>query len=73
MHRQPEVSIAIKYLIEKGWIKSREIPSEHQGRLAKVYDLAKSITAIMDCIEEEKKNEANKQLALIQKLRDHTC
>ena len=29
--RQPEVSIAIKYLTDQGWIKSREVPSERKA------------------------------------------
>ena len=70
--RQPEVSIAMKYLIDQGWIKSCESrPSENKGRPMKVYELAKSITEIMGCIEKEKKIEANNQLALIKKLRGY--
>jgi len=33
--------------------------------------LAKPIHETMDCIENEKKNEASNQLALVQKLRQH--
>jgi predicted transcriptional regulator len=69
--RQPEISIATKYLVDQGWIKSRETPSENKGRPAKVYELAKPIAVIMDSIEKEKKNEANNQLALVRKLRDY--
>ena len=66
--RQPEVSLAVKYLMDRGWIRSRESPSENKGRPMKVYALAKPITVIIDCIETEKKNEANNQLALIKKI-----
>ena len=69
--RQPEVSMVMKSLIEQGWIKSRESPSEHKGRPTKVYELAKSITEIMECIEKEKKIEVNNQLALVKKLRNY--
>jgi predicted transcriptional regulator len=69
--RQPEISMATNYLLDLGWIRNRKRPSKDKGRPMNVYELAKPITAIMDCIEEEKKNEANKQLALIQKLRDY--
>jgi predicted transcriptional regulator len=69
--RQPEVSIAMKYLMNQDWIKSCEIPSENKGRPSKVYELAKSITEIMKCIENEKKIEANNQLALVKKLREY--
>ena len=48
--RQPEVSIAMKYLMNQGWIKSCESPSENKGRPMKVYELAKSITEIMESV-----------------------
>ena len=69
--RQPEVSIAMSYLMEKGWIKSRESKAESQGRPFKIYELALPITEILDSIEKKKKEEANNQLTHIQKLRDY--
>jgi predicted transcriptional regulator len=66
--RQPEVSLAIKYLRDQRWIRSRESPPEKKGRPMKFYALAKPITMIIDNIEAEKKNEANNQLALIKKI-----
>jgi predicted transcriptional regulator len=69
--RQPEVSIAMKYLMNQGWIKSFDSPSENKGRPNKVYELAKTITKIMECIEKEKKIEANNQLALVEKIRNY--
>jgi predicted transcriptional regulator len=69
--RQPEVSMAMKYLMDQGWIRVRESHSENKGRPMKVYELAKPITVIVDCIEKKKKNEANNQLALVRKLRDY--
>jgi predicted transcriptional regulator len=69
--RQPEVSLAMRYLAEQGWISTRESESENKGRPVKIYTLAKPIQEIMDCIEKEKIQEANKQLALVKKLRDH--
>jgi len=70
--RQPEVSIAMRYLQEQSWISSRESKAESKGRPVKIYELAKPINDIMDNIEKEKKIEAVTQLALIQKLRDYT-
>jgi predicted transcriptional regulator len=69
--RQSEVSLAMRYLLDQGWIKSRENVGESRGRPMKIYGLAKPIHEIMDCIETEKKNETGIQLALVQKLRDH--
>jgi predicted transcriptional regulator len=69
--RQPEVSIAMCYLMEQNWISSRESKAESKGRPVKIYELAKPINDIVDNIEKEKKKEAVTQLALIQKLRDY--
>jgi predicted transcriptional regulator len=68
--RQPEVSIAMKYLADKGWIKEHEKSSENKGRPQKVCALAVSMTEIMKCIREEKKKDTKNQLAFIGKIRD---
>jgi predicted transcriptional regulator len=68
--RQPEVSIAMRYLAEQEWIKSRESKAESKGRPVKIYVLSKSINDIMNSIEKEKKEEAKSQQALVQKLRE---
>ena len=69
--RQPEVSIAMKYLTDQGWIKESEKSSENKGRPQKVYKLAVPMTKIMGFIEEEKKKEAKNQTALVGKLRKY--
>ncbi|MCX5841105.1 MAG: ArsR family transcriptional regulator [Deltaproteobacteria bacterium] len=69
--RQPEVSLAMRCLMKQGWIKIRENKAKSKGRPVKIYELVKPITDIMDSIEKEKKKEANHQLQLIQKLRNH--
>src|SRR5208337_2548960 len=56
--RQPEVSIAMHYMVEHGWMKSRETKAEKQGRPVKIYELAIPITDIMDSIEKENKEKA---------------
>jgi predicted transcriptional regulator len=69
--RQPEVSIAMWYLLEQGWIKNRESKAESKGRPVKIYELAKPIAEILDSIEKKKEKEVNNQLAHFQKLRDY--
>ncbi len=69
--RQPEVSIAMKYLMERGWIKTHQNSSTHKGRPLKVYELAMPISEIMNSIEKEKKEEARNQLALVKKMRNY--
>jgi predicted transcriptional regulator len=69
--RQPEVSLAMRYLIDRDWITSRESKAESKGRPVKIYELSKSINEIMNIIEKEKKKEAQNQLTKVQKLRDY--
>jgi predicted transcriptional regulator len=68
--RQSEVSITIRYLMDQGWIKFRESPSE-KGRPHKSYSLAVPIKEIIAAIEKSKKNEANNLLALLNKMRNY--
>ncbi|QSZ66624.1 ArsR family transcriptional regulator [Methanofollis aquaemaris] len=67
--RQPEVSIAMRYLKEKKWINTRESKAESKGRPVKIYTLSKPINEIIDVIEKNKRKEVDNQLALIEKAR----
>jgi predicted transcriptional regulator len=69
--RQPEVSLAMHYLIGQDWIKIRENKAEGKGRPVKIYSLSKPIDKIMNSIEKEKKEQAKQQLARVQKLREY--
>lgn len=69
--RQPEVSIAMRYLMDYGWVRSRKSEGESKGRHMKIYALAKPIHEIVDYLENKKKNETNNQLVLFKKLRTH--
>jgi predicted transcriptional regulator len=69
--RQPDVSLAMKYLMKQGWITSRENKKDSKGHPIKIYELAKPINEIMDRIEKESKDKANDQLKLVKKLRDY--
>jgi predicted transcriptional regulator len=68
--RQPEVSVAMKYLMDQDWIRHRESTHEKKGRAVRIYKLAKSMTVIINSIEKEKKNNANNQLNIFRKLRE---
>jgi predicted transcriptional regulator len=69
--RQPEVSIAMNYMYERDWLKSRESKAMSKGRPVKIYTLSKPVAKIMDNIEAEKKEEARHRLELVKKLRDY--
>lgn len=67
--RQPEVSMAVKQLADKGWIKERNNHSENKGRPEKNYSLAVPVEKIIAAIEKAKKNEIHNQLELVRKIR----
>jgi predicted transcriptional regulator len=67
--RQPEVSMAIKDLVQLGWIKDRLIPSDKKGRKVRNFSLAVPFKEIITSIERQKKSEANNQIALVRKVR----
>ena len=52
--RQPEVSIAMRYLLKNNWIEvSEEKKSKGKGRPTKLYSLRVSINQIINVIEEK--------------------
>jgi predicted transcriptional regulator len=69
--RQPEVSIAMMYLKEQGWISSRLSKADSKGRPLKIYKLTQPLTGILESIEKNKEKEANNQIARIRKLQDY--
>lgn len=68
--RQPEVSVALKKLEEKGWVEKRNIKRGTRGRPMSSYKLSLSPEKIMDSIEEKKEDEINKTKENIEKLRE---
>lgn len=67
--RQPEVSIAMRELREKGWIEEWEKKKEGKGRPLKCYKLAIRLNDIIDFLEEEKQHEAKQDEERIERLR----
>jgi hypothetical protein len=69
--RQPEISMAMKYLIEQSWVTSRDNPEERMGRPTKLYALGKPLPEIMDAIAKERPSDTKSKLVFIRKLRDY--
>jgi predicted transcriptional regulator len=69
--RQPEVSTGMRYLIDQGWVTSRDNNEAGKGRPVKIYSLAKSVDEIIGGIEARKKKETTTQIAAIKKIRGH--
>lgn len=67
--RQPEVSIAMKHLRERGWIKKRDIKKEGKGRPIHGYRLAKSFSKIVEEVEREIQGEIKNKEKLIKDLK----
>jgi predicted transcriptional regulator len=67
--RQPEVSIAMSKLREKGWIAEREIKREGKGRPMKIYRLTVSLDDIIGHYEEKKHFESAQMMQSIQRLK----
>ncbi len=67
--RQPEVSIATKYLLDKGWADYREVSPEMKGRPIKIWNLTVPVEKILDAISREKQAELKARMEAIQKVR----
>ena len=65
--RQPEVSIAMQYLHERGWIASRLVRTNSIGRPQNLISLSRPIAEIIDHIQTEKEGEIRKKMALTRK------
>ncbi len=51
--RQPEVSIAVKYLRNRGWVSKKDIKKEGKGRPVHIYSLAVSPSELYEIIRAE--------------------
>lgn len=68
--RQPEVSMAMKYLAGKGWVDCREVPPEKKGRPVKIWNLNVPVEKILDAISREKQAELKSRLEMIRRVRN---
>ena len=68
--RQPEVSIAMRTLRQKGWIVKREVRSGGKGRPMRLYKLTMPIDDIIGHYEEEKRKESSQAMQSIQRLKE---
>ncbi len=58
--RQPEVSLAMKELKEKEWVKERELKKKGKGRPLKSYKLTMDLKEIAKMLIEKKREEIRK-------------
>lgn len=57
--RQPEVSIAMQHLQDKGWIEKRDLKKKGKGRPVHLYSLKAPLPTIIKNFEQEKLQEVN--------------
>jgi len=69
--RQPEVSIAIRQLLERKWVAYEDTQERALGRPLRSYYLSKPVHSIVDRIETEKKEEVNESLSQVKNLRNY--
>jgi len=68
--RQPEVSIAMRPLRQKGWIAERDVKGTGKGRPTRHYRLTMPIEDIIGHYEEMKRNESSRAMQSIQRLKE---
>ncbi len=68
--RQPEVSIAMRTLREKGWVGEHEVKRDGKGRPMKIYVLRSTVDEIIRYYEDKKVQESAKTMEAIQKLKE---
>ena len=67
--KQPEVSIAMQTLRERGWLKEHDIEGIRRGRRFRIYALQATIGEIINYYEAEKSREAARISKAIQRLK----
>ena len=68
--RQPEVSVAMRTLRERGWLTEHEIRNDGKGRPLKIYALRSTIDEIMNYYETEKTEEFAQTMKTIKRLKE---
>ncbi|MDP3105681.1 MAG: transcriptional regulator protein [Candidatus Methanoperedens sp.] len=66
---QPEVSIAMKQLKERGWISERDEKKPGKGRPNKIYSLKVDFGEIIAQLEKQQRTSADELYAKIEKLK----
>ena len=68
--RQPEISIAMRHLLENKWIETHDVKKTHgKGRSTKIYQLIVTLEDIIKNIEKHIQSENGKLLNNIAKLK----
>ena len=66
--RQPDVSNALKYLVERGWIERRKSLVKSKGRPVSIWNLVLPFDQILDIIIYEKQQELQTHMEMVQRV-----
>jgi len=67
--RQPEVSIAMREIRRLDWVMERDEKNPGKGRPYRIYRLNKSLSEIVETLEEQKSKESERIMKQIEKLK----
>ena len=67
--RQPEVSIAMREIRRLDWVIERDEKNPGKGRPYRIYRLNKSLSEIVETLEEQKSKESERIMKQIEKLK----
>jgi predicted transcriptional regulator len=68
--RQPEVSIAMRFLRERGWITERKTGKDAKARASKIYALRQTLDEIIIYYEEKEKTDYARSSKAISRLKE---
>lgn len=68
--RQPEVSIAMRQLKERGWIYERDEKKVGKGRPNKIYSLKVDFSEIINQLEKQQRTSVDQVYAKIERLKE---
>jgi predicted transcriptional regulator len=68
--RQPEVSIVIKQLKERGWVNEQEEKKPGKGRPYKIYSLKVGFNGIIAQLEDQQRKAVDEAQAKIERLKE---
>lgn len=68
--RQPEVSIGMKMLRSRDWLREEEVKLEKRGRPMRIYALKVTLAEIVKYLEEKNSQDTTQAMTSIQKLKE---
>lgn len=71
--RQPEISLAISFMADNGWVESRMIKVNKKGRPLKVYSLCAVMNTIYHYYEKKAHQDYEESVVQVARLKELVC